>query len=112
MTHLFNKPLVRKHKIRDSATVDEGLLPSHEYKTQQSSSKAPHLIKSLQATSTNGTASKIDGSKKPAPSAQSQLRSVRTTRARHPVHDVEKLETEREVIKYSKQTGLGKPWSR
>jgi sentrin-specific protease 7 len=110
MRKMFNVPLARKNKVREIATVNDALPPSHEYNTQQSSSKAPLLIKGLQATSSNGAASKIDGSRKAAPSAQSQLRSVRTTRARVPVHDVENVETEREVIKYSKHTGLGKPW--
>jgi hypothetical protein len=112
MKNLFNKPLERRNKARESAAVDEAFLPSHNHNTQQSSSKTPLLIKNLQATSSNETASKIVGLRKPAPFAQGQLRSVRTTRARVPVHNVEDVETEREVIKYSKQIGLGKPWPR
>lgn len=110
MTNLFNKPLERRNKARESAAVDEALSPSHDHNTQQSSSKAPLLIQNLKPTGSNETASKIDDLRKPAPSAQSQLRSVRTTRARAPVHDVEDLETEREVSKFSKQVGFGKPW--
>jgi hypothetical protein len=112
MRKMFNVPLVRKNKASESAAMDEAFPSSHNHTTQQPSSKTQLLIKNLQATSSNETASKIGGLRKPAPFAQGQLRSVRTTRARVPVHDVEDVETQREVIKYSKQTGLGKPWPR
>jgi hypothetical protein len=112
MINIFNKPLVRKNQVRESATVGEALPPSHEHNTQQPSSKTPLLIKKLQTTSPNETALKNGDLKRPVPPGQGQLRSIRTTRARAPVYDVEDLENEREVPKYSKQVGLGKPWPR
>lgn len=112
MKILFDKPLERRNKAREGVAVDDAFPPSHNHNTQQSSSKPPLLIKNLQATSYNETASEIGGSRKSAPSARGQLRSVRTTRASAPVRDVDDHENEREVAKFSKQVGLGKPWPR
>lgn len=109
MANLFNKPLKRRNKARDGAAVDEALPPIHDHNTQQSSSL---LIKNLQATRSNKAASKTDGLIKPDPFTQGQLRSARTRRETAPVRNIEDLENERGVFKYSKQVGLGKPWPR
>ena len=112
MKTLFDKPLERRNKVRESVALDEAFPSSHNHNTQQSSSKTPLLIKTLHATRSNETASKIGGLRKPAPSAQGQLRPVRTTRASAPIRDNEDHENEKEVAKFSKQVGLGKPWPR
>ena len=111
MKTLFDKPLERRNKVRESVALDEAFPSSHNHNTQQSSSETP-LIKNLQAKSSNETTSESGGLRKPAPSARGQLRSVRTTRASAPVRDIDDHENERVVAKFSKQVGLGKPWPR
>jgi len=112
MQNLFEKPLKGRNKLRESVALNEAFPSSNNHNTQQSSSETPSLIKTLHAIRSNETTSKIGGLRKPAPSAQGQLRPVRTTRASAPIRDNEDHENEKEVAKFSKQVGLGKPWPR
>lgn len=113
MTTLFSKPLHKNDKVGRSALVDAGSAVDDNHDDSISTSRVPLWSRSMRTTTDVNKAPQQnwdnDGS---SAMMRTPARPARTTRSSMPKYDLDDVPETSRVEKFSRDVGLGPPWSR
>ncbi|OAL43108.1 hypothetical protein IQ07DRAFT_650386 [Pyrenochaeta sp. DS3sAY3a] len=113
MTTLFSKPLHKNDKVGKSALVDAGSAVENDHDDSISTSRVPLWSRLVRPTTDVNRIPKqnLDSNGSSA-TMRTSTRPTRTTRSSMPKYDLDDVLETSTVEKFSRDVGLGPPWSK